>query len=217
MVKEAEFSFILLMAISCNLDNVGIGIAYGARGIAIPFASNVLIAVITTIGTFLSAALGRSMYTFLRPDTAKYIGSILLMAAGVWVAVYDSMAPAKEVLHSADQAVGISLTSRSFFQKLLSILNNPCIADVDLSRHIDLREGAVLGLALTLNNMANGIGAGLIGLNIVWLSAFVFLFSIATILAGIMIGGSFGNRVFGRYSGFAAGAILIFIGIFELL
>ena len=42
---------ILLLALSCNLDNVGVGIAYGARGIGIPLASNLLIALITAAGT----------------------------------------------------------------------------------------------------------------------------------------------------------------------
>lgn len=215
MVKEAEFSLILLMAISCNLDNVGIGIAYGARGISIPLASNLLIAAITTFGTFLSTAFGRSMYLFLKPETANLIGSAILIGAGVWVAVYDSVVPAPQVLH--ENAAVMTETPRSFFRRVLSILNNPCSADTDQSSHIDLKEGAVLGLALTLNNVANGVGAGLIGLNIVWLVACVFLFSIVTIIAGLMIGSRYGNRVFGRYSGLAAGVLLICIGLFELL
>lgn len=217
MVKEAELSLIVLMAISCNLDNIGIGIAYGARKISIPFDSNLLIALITTLGTILSAALGRTVYIVLRPDTAKYIGSAILICAGLWVVVYDLIAPGPHVLHSKDNTSAPTSGPRSFLGRLLSILNNPCSADVDFSSHIDLKEGAVLGLALTLNNVANGVGAGLIGLNIVWLGVFVFLFSIATILGGIMIGSGYGSRVFGRFSGLAAGAILICIGIFELL
>ena len=216
-VKEAELSFILLMALSSNLDNIGIGIAYGSRGISIPFASNLLIAVITSLGTFLSAALGKSMYLFFRPETANYIGSAILIVAGLWVAVYDSIAPAREVsLSNADEAA-ITSPPPSFFRKLLSILDNPSMADVDFSRHIDLKEGAILGLALTLNNLAGGIGAGMVGLNIVRLTVFVFIFSIATILAGLLCGSSFGARVFGKYSGFAAGLILICIGVCELL
>lgn len=40
-----------MLAISCNLDNVGVGLAYGARGIGIPLASNLLIALVTAAGT----------------------------------------------------------------------------------------------------------------------------------------------------------------------
>ena len=216
-MKEAEFFIIFFMAISSNLDNVGIGIAYGARGISIPFDSNLLIAVITTVGTILSAALGRSMFIFLSPHTANLIGSAILIGAGLWVAVWESIAPAPHASHSKESAAVVTSTPQPFFKRLMSILDNPCSADVDLSSHIDLKEGAVLGLALTLNNVANGVGAGLIGLNIVWLAVLVFIFSIATILAGIMIGGGYGSRIFGRFSGLAAGVILICIGVFELL
>jgi putative Mn2+ efflux pump MntP len=82
---------------------------------------------------------------------------------------------------------------------------------------IDLREGAVLGLALTLNNIANGIGAGMIGLNIVWLTLCVFIISIVTIWLGIKVGDHYGRRIFGKVTGFAAGALLVFIGIYEII
>ncbi|MGC9194577.1 MAG: sporulation membrane protein YtaF [Syntrophobacteraceae bacterium] len=217
MVKEAEISFILLMAISSNLDNVGVGIAYGARRISIPFASNLLIAAITTIGTFLSVAFGKSMSAFLKPQIANCLGSAILIGAGVWVAFYDSIAASPRTKPLLEKAAVDSLTSRSFFKKILTVLDNPCSADVDFSSHLDLRESAVLGLALTLNNLANGVGAGMIGLNTLWLCVFVFVLSIATILAGIMTGARYGSRVFGRFSGIAAGIILILIGLCDLM
>ncbi len=49
----------LLIALSCNLDNVGVGISYGARGIKIPFVTNLFIALITGTGTLLAMVLGK--------------------------------------------------------------------------------------------------------------------------------------------------------------
>ncbi len=46
-MQASQVFTIILLAISCNLNNVGVGIAYGARGIGIPIASNILIALIT--------------------------------------------------------------------------------------------------------------------------------------------------------------------------
>jgi putative sporulation protein YtaF len=99
----------------------------------------------------------------------------------------------------------------------MMILNNPFIADADLSNHIDLREGATLGLALTLNNIANGVGAGMIGLNIMLLTLLVFIVSIVTIWVGIKIGAYYGHRIFGRLTGFAAGILLVVIGVYEII
>jgi putative Mn2+ efflux pump MntP len=78
-VKEYQLLIILPMAISCNLDNIGIGIAYGARGVSIPFGSNLLIAAITTCGTLLSVMMGQSIHMFFKPDVAKYSGSALII------------------------------------------------------------------------------------------------------------------------------------------
>jgi putative sporulation protein YtaF len=217
MVKEAEIFFILLMAISSNLDNVGVGIAYGARRISIPFASNLLIAAITTIGTFLSVAFGKSMCVFFKPESANLLGSAILICAGVWVVFYDSLAAAPRAKPEEEKTAAAIAAPRSFWKRVLTVLDNPCSADYDLSSHIDLKEGAVLGLALTLNNLANGIGAGMVGLNTLWLCVFVFFLSIATILAGIMTGARYGFRVFGRFSGIAAGMILILIGLWDLI
>lgn len=217
MVKEGEISLIFLMALSSNLDNVGVGMAYGARRISIPLASNLLIAAITTIGTFLSVAFGKGMSVFLKPQTANFLGSAILICAGVWVVFYDSMTAAHRTKPSVEKAAVGAAVPRSFVKRVLTVLDNPCSADIDLSSHIDLREGAVLGLALTLNNLANGVGAGMIGLNTAWLCVFVFFLSLATILAGIMTGARYGSRVFGRFSGIAAGVILILIGLWDLL
>ena len=87
----------------------------------------------------------------------------------------------------------------------MKILDNPFIADTDMSSHIDMKEGIALGLALSLNNVSNGIGTGMIGLNIIWLILSVFILSIITIWVGIKVGHYYGHRLFGRLTGPAAG------------
>ena len=76
---------ILLLAISCNLDNVGVGIAYGARGIGIPLASNLLIALITAAGTGLCIVFGQQIFQVLPGEVGVILGAVLLIGMGVWV------------------------------------------------------------------------------------------------------------------------------------
>jgi putative sporulation protein YtaF len=216
-VKEYHLSIVLLMAVSCNLDNVGIGIAYGARGVSIPFISNLLIAGITTLGTYISVMFGQCMYIFIKPGIAKYTGAAILICVGIWISIEKYIYGNRDLCcHTGISEVN-SRTEKSFITKILMILDNPFTADTDLSNHIDLREGIALGLALSLNNIANGIGAGMIGLNIMWLTVFVFIFSIVTIWVGIKIGDYYGRRIFGKVTGFAAGVLLVFIGIYEII
>ncbi|MBV9851418.1 MAG: hypothetical protein JO250_17250, partial [Armatimonadetes bacterium] len=47
-------------------------------------------------------------------------------------------------------------------------LGDPREADLDRSRDIDMREGTLLGLALSLNNVGGGLSAGLVHLNWLW-------------------------------------------------
>jgi putative Mn2+ efflux pump MntP len=66
---------IFLLALSSNMDNVGVGTSYGARKINIPFNSNLLIAFITTCGTYLSMALGNEIAGFINPNIASALGA----------------------------------------------------------------------------------------------------------------------------------------------
>ncbi len=215
-MKEYHLSIILLMSVSCNLDNVGIGIAYGARGVSIPFVSNLLIAGITTLGTYVSAVFGHSMYVFLKPNIVKYTGAAILICAGIWVMLRE-LIYSKHDLYPNNHTSEINLAGKtSFIRRILLILDNPFIADQDLSNHIDIREGIALGLALSLNNIANGIGAGMVGLNIMWLTISIFIISILTIWIGIKIGNYYGRRIFGKLTGLAAGVFIVLIGIYEI-
>ncbi len=51
---------IILVGIAANLDNLGIGLAYGVKKTKIPFASNLTIAVVSMIVTYLSVLLAQT-------------------------------------------------------------------------------------------------------------------------------------------------------------
>ena len=84
-MQASQVLTIFLLAISCNLDNVGVGIAYGARGIGIPLASNFLIALITAAGTGLCIVFGRQIFQFMPAEVGVLLGAVLLIGMGVWV------------------------------------------------------------------------------------------------------------------------------------
>ncbi len=207
---------ILLLALSSNLDNVGVGISYGARKINIPFYSNLLIALITTTGTFLAMTVGNEINKFLSPNAANALGSLIIAGAGVWVFIQKAASHNdKEKSSVTQQLQKTNISSRPFFRKVLMILDHPFLADTDFSGHISIEEGFLLGLALTLNNLANGIGAGLIRLNTALVTIFTAIFSIVTIWFGIEFGQYSGVHWFGKYSTRISGVILIALGIYE--
>jgi putative Mn2+ efflux pump MntP len=80
---SVDILLVLILALSCNLDNVAIGIAYGIRGIRLPFESNLLIAVLTAGGTLFFIVFGHQIVMVLSPRVAVLTGSLILVAMGV--------------------------------------------------------------------------------------------------------------------------------------
>ncbi len=216
-MQKFQLFVILLLALSSNLDNVGVAISYGARKINIPFSSNLRIAFITGGGTLLSMLVGERIYRFLKPELSNYLGSSIIIGAGIWIFIKEIAKLGKKKPLEEHHIEKIDISNKSIFRKTLMILDNPFVADMDFSGHISLKEGFLLALALALNNLANGVGGGMIGLSPVLTTFFVVIFSILTIWIGIEIGDYYAYRWLGKLTGPIAGLLLIIIGVLEIL
>jgi len=99
----------------------------------------------------------------------------------------------------------------------LKITKNPSFADLDANGFISLKEAMALGLTLSFNCIATGVGAGLTGLAPLPLAISVFLFSMVTISLGYWTGWKTASNRLEHLSQVFSGALLILIGIYELL
>lgn len=213
---------ILLLAISSNLDNLGVAIAYGTRKMKLPVASNLLIALITSTGTLLATFTGR--YTavhYLSAAFAGYLGAGIIIAVGFYLVC--------QACRNSGAAMGNSLTDPQngkptyllnirlqYIDILVEIMHDPVQVDRDYSGSVELKEAAALALALTMNNLANAFGAGVSGLSPGLLTAAVFVFSLLIFWGGIEIGVRYTSHWLGDKAGLAAGLMLMAIGIYEL-
>jgi putative sporulation protein YtaF len=207
-----------LIALSCNLDNVGVGLAYGARGIRLPLATNLYIALLTGAGTGLAMILGEQTFMFLSPDSGAILGGAILVFMGGWVILQETLfrssrkCPESRYLE-AEEDPG----PKSIWQRLTCILENPSLADGDYSGHIDLKEGTLLGLALMLNNLPNGVAAAMLKLPMPLTTLAVGILSVLTFWLGIGIGRNIGARWNGKWTWLASGALLMGIGAMEIV
>ena len=209
---------ILLLAASSTADNVGVGIAFGARRMNVPLVPNLLIAFITGAGTLVSMLAGKTIAGFLTPQTANLLGGLVIIGTGVWVFVQETRRFLRPGSGEKDrQARGEPVLHGSGPKRLLVILDNPCAIDRDASNRIRLKETLLLGLALTLNNLVNGLAAGIMGLSPTLTTLLVMVFSIPTIWLGIRTGCSLGYRWLGRLAGPVSGVLLVVVGILEIL
>lgn len=193
----------ILFAISANLDNFTVGIAYGIKKMKIPQSSNLLIAIVSAIGTTMSMSIGVFMAKFIPPNISDMLGALILVALAVWF-IIDFIK--KKMKKTSEVYVGN-----------INILDNPCEADKDKSGVIDARESIILALALTINNFGLGIGASITGLSILLTVIFTFVFSILAIRLGTKIGYSCFAKILGEYAPLMSALIILFLGIYEMI
>lgn len=206
-----------LIALSCNLDNVGVGISYGTRGIRVPWSTNLFIALLTATGTCLAMLLGQQTFLFISPSSGAILGGAILIVLGVWVIVQETLLRDRPVQILRPPVTRKDQTQQSFWQHLLSILENPSFADQDHSGHIDIKEGTLLGLALMLNNLPNGVAAAMIKLPLPLITLAVGLLSMVTFWVGLAVGRAIGSFRIGPWTWVASGLLLIGVGLAEVI
>jgi putative sporulation protein YtaF len=201
---------LLFIGVAANLDNLGVGIAYGIRRIKIPLLSNLVIAAIAFLFTLVSGWAGAYIGLFLGQYTANFIGAVLLIGVGVWVIMTHFRTPSERT-RQVPQAEMERMPS------VLTVCQEPEQADFDGSGEISLRESLVLGAALSLNCLANGLTAGLWRLNAVAAAFITAVFSFLTLGLGASFGVNYAARWLGAKATIFAGCLLILLGVHQLM
>jgi putative sporulation protein YtaF len=208
-----NLGLIVLIAIAANLDNLGVGIAYGIQKIKISHMSNLIIAIISFIATWLSAEAGKLISFYLSPTIANIIGAFILFGVGVWVLIQPFV-----TAYKANQPIiDLQLSGTRIYVGPTEILRYPEKVDIDLSRDVSSWEAVLLGIALSINALAGGFDAGAVGISALLESTFVGMFSFLTIIIGWYVGKKYAAEQFGKYATIIAGTLLILLGFHQLL
>lgn len=192
---------ILLISLASNLDNLGVGLAYGVRHIRIPVLPNLLIAGLGLAATYVSVWAGGLVAQFLPVHLANVIGAVMIIGVGLWV-----MKPKTPTPSQPPETPSV-----------LGLLDEPEQADQDRSGVISLKESVWLGVALALNNVTNGFSAGLWSLGAFPTALGSGLFSYLTLWGGALIGSRYAAQWLGEKASVVAGLLLILIGVRQLL
>jgi putative sporulation protein YtaF len=209
MVKDMYHLFyILLISLANNLDNIGVRIAYSIRGIKISIPINLWISIITFIISGFAAYSGTLITGFLSKQLSSVVSMSLLSGIGLWIIAEPYMKKSCDDLNGSQKKCGTNIWH---------VFTNPEEADKDNSKHIDFKEATVLGVALSINNIGGGLGAGMIGLNSFWVGFFSALISFLALWAGNYITVYFTKWNIGNKATVVAGIALILIGIEQLL
>lgn len=178
----------LLFGISASLDALILGISHGLRGIHIKLESNLIISLITLLGTCLSVGFGERLVLLLPESVNTWIGSITLIGYGLFYIIKFTINLPKKYTVKPEKNENDG--------------NNGIIAT---------------GVILSLNNIGIGLGASIAGLRLLPAAVSTFAFSFLFLFAGNHLGRSRLSSLLGKTADPISGLLLIGLGVWELL
>ena len=199
--------FILGLALSSSLDNLGVGISYGIRKIRISLFSNSIISIVCFLFSFSGILFGKWISTVIPGILPILISVFILFAIGfriIWLSI-----PRKQQKEEKE------ITELKGFS---AILQNPESVDFDKSKDIGIIEALVLGVALSANALVNGLSAGLLGYSPLVISLAAAIGSFLAVWIGAKLGQKaadiqIGSFKLGQFGTLISGILLMLIAI----
>lgn len=219
-----------LLAISCNVDNLAVAIAFGIKRLKIRLISNLLIAIVTAVATYISLSAGQSVRNYLPQNVSNLIGSLVIVATGIWI-IWDTLEiekikKKKQLMLSEARRVSVTagtiqVSSHHSLHDLYegvsyeTFLEKPEKADRDRSGCIDMKESIVLALGLSINNLGGGVGGGISGFHVGATTFLSLIFSIIAVTGGYFLGKRLKFKMPALHTGMLSGFLIIALGIYE--
>jgi putative sporulation protein YtaF len=200
--------YTIFIAMANNLDNISVRIAYSIRGIKITLVKNLWISTITFIFSSMSAFSGSILSKLINHTISSVLSMIILIAIGLWIILEPYLNKKKSILNTE---------SESSKNIIYNILIEPESADVDNSKDINFKEATFLGIALSLDSIGGGLGAGMIGLNAFFVGFFSALISFLSLLVGNYLTAFLSKFKLGDQVNIIAGILLILIGFKQIM
>lgn len=196
----------LLFSLASNMDNVVVGIAYGIKKIKIGILANIIIAIVTSTGTFLSMSLGMYISKLLSPSVANGLGAAVIIILGIYF-----------VTQSIIKLVNNTRSKELALKDITDMIEYAEKSDLDNSGDISMKEALIIAFGLTFNNLGTGVAASITGVSIQFTVISTFILSILTIIFGEAVGNHVLGKFLGKYASLFSGVLLIILGIIEFI
>lgn len=204
-------AFFLVLALS--LDTFTAGVALGTQKITVPFRSVLAISLTCSASLWLAISLGGWIGNWISPRTGAVIGCVILVMMGS-VRLFDGVI--KELLRRCCE----NKEGMVFYRKNLKIFLQVCVdsaqADFNRSQSLSVPEAISLAVALSVDGLAAGVGAGILDVSH-WL---IFLIAMLINLFAVHLGCRTGIRFSRKHEqdiSWVAGALLIVLGLIKLI
>ncbi len=182
-------SALLLIALANNVDNLGARLAYSMDGVRVGLPANLWISLITFAISTAAAASGARVKGALGGQTASFIAMLLLAGLGVWM-IFEARRGGSIGARRGSNGEG---------------------------RRIGMKEATFLGVALSINNIGGGLGAGMIGLSPALTGLFSAIVSFLALWAGNHLAEWFVERKIAGKAAVVGGLLLIALGVRQVV
>jgi len=194
----------LLFSLSFNLDNIVVGTAYGIKKIKIGVFANLIIAIVTSVGTYLSMSAGTYISKFLPDSSANIVGALAVGLLGLYF-----------IIQSVIKLMKNTKPKELALKDVADMMEYAEESDLNRNGKVDKKEALLVGLGLMLNNLGTGITASIANVNVPLTTIATFIVSILTLLLGEAVGNHALGKLFGKYAPLFSGVLLVILGIFE--
>jgi len=202
-----------VIAISISVDAFAASFAYGCKRIKIPMSSILIINFICTVIIGLSFLFGVILTQHIPEWLTVWLSFSILFIIGI-IKLFDSIT--KSIIRKYTQFNKEIKLSIFNFKLVMNIYADPEVADVNVSKCISPREAVVLAVSLSLDGLAVGLSAAMIGINGWALVLFTIITGFVALLSGSWLGNKAADKL--RFSiSWLAGIIFIGLAIMQLL
>lgn len=207
-MEMIELLSLFFLGIAVSIDSFMVAFSYGLKKMTLSKPMIVLIGLCSGVAFGLAMVAGQLLTLLMNEVLIGLIGAVLLIGLGIYSLItFDQDKMITEKQYNIElKRLGV----------VISILKKPVLADLDQSGDITGLEVVWLALALSIDASAAGLGASLVGIDLVAI-LFIVVMTAVFLWFGLYVGGRFAKRDLRGWVRYLPGLLLILIGLSRLL
>ena len=208
------FLLALIISVASSVDSLVAGFAYGVEKIKIKPHSIIVINLISVGVLGLTLTLSTLLGGVINSYIAVAVSSAMLIIIGLFK-ISESIIRNLTKNKNIEKNYNFSIFSLQF---MLKIYNSPADADIDNSKELSIKETVALAIALSLDNVAVGLSAGL---NVQGYTTILIIvpLALATSILFLVVGKVVGAKVAKKIKlnlSWVSGILLIGLAVFNM-
>lgn len=201
----------IILCAALSADAFAASISYGADHIRIPPLSAMMISMVCSALLSVSVALGGIIAPVIDARLCSALGFVILLFLGV-AKLFDGAIKGRIKRCGSQGKVQFKLFSA---RCILHVYADPSRADLDRSHILSAKEAALLSLAMSLDGIAIGFGAGLLAAPCAEIFVCSLLITFISVTAGAFLGNRL-SRIVNRDFSCLSGLVLIFLAFLKI-